>query len=171
MDLVTVLVLWALRDGRLEINALMHSVSSKAEQLDRLRFQGDAGEEAFRVIFSYILKVNRHSAPADFFRAVAPNLTPPTRTALMTIAEQLEARGRLQGRAEGEAKGRAEGKAEGERLLLQRLLVLKFGALSDAEQQLLAGASEKQLLTWSERVLTAASLSEVFQGEDCCARS
>jgi hypothetical protein len=178
LDLITALALWAFRDGRLEITSFMQSVSNRAQQLDQLRSQGDSGEEAFQVIFRYILKVNRHRAPADFLHAIAAELTPPTRTALMTIAEQLEARGREQGRlqgkaegeakgraegrAEGEAKGRAEGKAEGERLLLQRLLVLKFGALSDADQQLLAGASEKQLLTWSERVLTAASLSEVF---------
>ncbi len=68
----------------------------------------------------------------------------------MTLAEQLEAR------------GRAEGKAEGERLVLVRQLMLKFGELSDADRERLANASEEQLLGWSERVLTATSLDELF---------
>jgi predicted transposase YdaD len=76
----------------------------------------------------------------------------------MTIAEQLEARGIAKGRAEGEAKGRAEGL----RRALTHLLTLKFGVTDSSFSDRTEHASEEQLLLWSERVLSAASLSEVF---------
>ncbi|MEM7151746.1 MAG: Rpn family recombination-promoting nuclease/putative transposase [Myxococcota bacterium] len=61
-------------------------------------------------------------------------------------------------RAEGEARGRIEGEAR----TLLRLLELKFGPPTRATQQRLEGAGVEQLDRWVERVLTAATLEEVF---------
>jgi hypothetical protein len=51
---------------------------------------------------------------------------------------------------------------EGESLILQRLLTLKFGPLDEATQARLAAADSATLLAWSERVLTAHCLADVF---------
>ena len=51
---------------------------------------------------------------------------------------------------------------EGERALLRRLLTLKFGPLPEGAATVLDAATEQQLETWAERVLTAASLEEIL---------
>ena len=65
---------------------------------------------------------------------------------------------------QGLDEGRKEGHKEGESLMLQRLLTLKFGPLDAATQARLAAADSETLLVWGERVLTAGSLAEVFDG-------
>jgi predicted transposase/invertase (TIGR01784 family) len=65
---------------------------------------------------------------------------------------------RREGRLEGKAEGRLEGKAE----VLQRQLMLKFGELPDDIITRVVGATERDLARWSERVLSASSLDDVF---------
>jgi predicted transposase/invertase (TIGR01784 family) len=60
-------------------------------------------------------------------------------------------------------EGRQKGRQEGEARIVLRQLRLKFGSLeSDVEAQV-RSADPDRLLEWSERVLTAKSLQEVFQ--------
>ena len=59
-------------------------------------------------------------------------------------------------------EGRATGKAEGKAELLERLLTKKFGALPDAVRSQLMSASDDELNEWSEAVLIAKTLGEVF---------
>jgi predicted transposase/invertase (TIGR01784 family) len=66
------------------------------------------------------------------------------------------------GLARSKQEGRQEGRQEGERALLLRLLQLKFLELPDSIQQRVTDATDAQLLAWSERMLTASSLKEVF---------
>ncbi len=51
-----------------------------------------------------------------------------------------------------------EGKAD----LVLHLLSLKFGELTPALRERIASASEMELQRWSERLLTAGSLNDVF---------
>ena len=60
---------------------------------------------------------------------------------------------------EGKAAGKAEGKAE----LLERLLTKKFGALSEPSRSRLLSATDDELNAWSEALLVATTLEEVFQ--------
>jgi predicted transposase YdaD len=62
----------------------------------------------------------------------------------------------------GEKKGRQEGRQEGEAALLRRLLVRRFGALPAWAEENLARASIEELETWGDRVLDAATLTEVL---------
>ncbi len=68
----------------------------------------------------------------------------------------------VKGRSEGRLEGHAEGRVEGERAVLQKLLLLKFGALSDDARSKLATASEEDLDRWAARVLTATSAADIF---------
>ncbi|NJL28749.1 MAG: DUF4351 domain-containing protein [Thermoanaerobaculia bacterium] len=60
------------------------------------------------------------------------------------------------------SEGRKEGRKEGLATVFLRLLERKFGALSAALRKRVESADEDQLLTWSERVLSAKDLDEVF---------
>ena len=81
-----------------------------------------------------------------------------------------EAKGRSEGRSEGKAEGRAEGKAEGRaegqaeatRALVARQLERKFGPLTPEHQALLDSATLEQLEQYSDTLLTASFLDEVF---------
>ena len=61
-------------------------------------------------------------------------------------------------RREGKAEGRAEGKAEA----LQQLLTLKFGPLPPALAERVRTATEPDVERWTNRVLSAESLANVF---------
>jgi hypothetical protein len=77
----------------------------------------------------------------------------------MTTADML----RAEGRAEGLAEGLAEGVGKGAARTLMRLLTRKFGSLPDTARERIDAASIEQLDIWSERVLDAATLADVFR--------
>lgn len=68
-----------------------------------------------------------------------------------------------QGRREGHRKGRREGLREGEARVLSRQMERKFGVLADQVRERIAAADAEQILAWSERLLTARTLDEVFE--------
>lgn len=76
-------------------------------------------------------------------------------TTLMTLAEQLEDR--------GEKRGLAKGRVEGARSVLLKQLALKFSAISPELEERIARASEADLEKWSEKILSASSLDELFR--------
>jgi len=69
-----------------------------------------------------------------------------------------EEEGRQKGRQEGERKGERKGSAR----LLLHLLQMKFGELDEQTLSRVNSADAEQLLIWSERILDADSLEEVF---------
>ena len=77
----------------------------------------------------------------------------------MTAGQQLIEQGRQQGRQEG----RREGRREGECALLLRQLRRRFGDTVNADiEQRIATAPIEQIDTWAERVLSAATLTELL---------
>ena len=81
---------------------------------------------------------------------------------MQTWAEILKEEGREEGLEKGLEKGRQEGVKLGEMAVLERLLRLKFGSIDEAARARIATASSADLVQWSERVLTAESLGDVF---------
>ncbi|MEF8794365.1 hypothetical protein [Thiohalorhabdus sp.] len=74
----------------------------------------------------------------------------------MTVADEWLERGRQEGRQEG----RREGKAAA----LLRLVKAKFGPeIEAAHRERIEGAGTETLLNWSERILTAETVEEVFR--------
>ena len=71
-------------------------------------------------------------------------------------------KGLQKGLQKGLEKGRQEGRTEGEARILQRLLVARFGPLSQETQAALSTASTAQLEAWTDRFLSARTLDEVF---------
>lgn len=64
---------------------------------------------------------------------------------------------------EYEQKGIEKGIEKGEALLLQRLLVRRFGALPNEVVNRIATATSEQIETWGDRVLDAVTLDEIFR--------
>jgi hypothetical protein len=72
--------------------------------------------------------------------------------------------GRLEGKEEGRLEGKEEGRLEGKIETLLLLLRSKFGEVPRDVEARIHAAQESELLAWSERVLTAATLNDVFGG-------
>ena len=69
---------------------------------------------------------------------------------------------REQGREAGREAGRQEGRREGEAEILLRQLCIRFGTLPTDAVARVQAADPETLLRWSERVLSAATVAEVF---------
>jgi flagellar biosynthesis/type III secretory pathway protein FliH len=70
--------------------------------------------------------------------------------------------GLAEGRREGREEGREEGRLRGEAGLLLRLLSCKFGELPEGLVQRVNRAGCDDLCLWSQRMLEATTLAEVF---------
>ena len=118
--------------------------------------QAPNGLDALRLLLEYI-SVTSDADPTNV-QEFAKRIGPIAENAYMTAAEKLTKQGEEKGRKEGRKEGRQEGQAE----LVLRLLALRFGELPSNITQRVRAASDSELTQWAERVLTAASLDEVF---------
>lgn len=85
--------------------------------------------------------------------AFSKNLQHPD-TSLMTTAQRL--------RREGLEQGLTQGLTQGQSLTLVRLLIRRFGELPADRRQQVAAASQTELDRWTDRLLDANSLADVF---------
>jgi Putative transposase, YhgA-like/Domain of unknown function (DUF4351) len=125
------------------------------------------GLEALAQVIRYILEVNEHVGPDALRTLLEREIGPETKDVIVTAGQQLIEQGRQQGmeqgRQEGMEQGRQEGIQRGFQELLLRLLRQRFGEQVDAHvEQRVAAASIEQIEAWSGRVLSAASLGELF---------
>lgn len=79
--------------------------------------------------------------------------------AVMSTGQRLIEQGRMEGRTEGLQQGLHRGRAE----LLTRQLRRRFGDLPASILARIDGGTESELDLWAERVLSAASLEDVFR--------
>lgn len=114
-----------------------------------------------RTVLGYLETLLRYLAtaattlrPVDVRRALTQVLPTLEERIMPTMAETwLE---------EGRVEGRAQAVQAGERRVLLRLLELRFGKVPKTYQARLATADADTLLFWSERVLFAQRLADVF---------
>jgi hypothetical protein len=116
--------------------------------------QAPTGVGALALLISYILQATE--APPEQLQPFFDQLGERAKEAFMTGAQMLIERGKAEGRAGGEAKGKAE--------LLLRQMRRKYGRVPAGVAKRLRGAASADLDRWAERVLTEASLDEVFEG-------
>jgi predicted transposase/invertase (TIGR01784 family) len=117
--------------------------------------QAPHGLEALAQVMRYILEVNEHVGPEALQDLLERDLGPGAKDAIMTAGQQIFE----QGLEKGIEKGRRQGFQES----LLRLLRQRFGgAVTPPVEQRIAAASLEQIHAWSGRVLSAATLSELF---------
>jgi hypothetical protein len=116
-----------------------------------------SGVQALTAILCYLFKVS-DPEPSSIIEVLETKVGTRAVEAFMTYAERLI----QQGRAEGEARGRAEGEAKGRAEILRKQMTLKFGPLSPEMAKRINSAAITDLDRWSERVLSAQRIEEIF---------
>ncbi len=117
------------------------------------------GLNALAQVLCYILEVNDHVEREALQALLERELGPEAKEAIVTAGQQLIEQGRQEGRQEG----RREGRREGECAVLLRLLRRRFGTAVNADiEQRIATASIEQIDLWTERVLSAATLTDLL---------
>jgi predicted transposase YdaD len=113
-----------------------------------------SGVQALTAILCYLFKVT-DPEPSSIIEVLETRVGTRAVEAFMTYAERLIQQGEAKGRADGEAKGRAE--------ILRKQMTLKFGPLSSETEKRISSAAIADLDRWSERVLSAQRIEEIFR--------
>lgn len=130
------------------------SEASLMELIDQVNGWLEGNPELKRIFAIWIrAMVLRHSRN----RLVLPKVR-DLQELKMILADRFETWAR-----EHEHKGIEKGIEKGEALLLQRLLVRRFGPLPGDLMARIGSATQEQIERWSDRVLDAASLEDVFR--------
>lgn len=137
------LALWALRDARdpPRLFASFDFWGATMAEAGRTR----SGQEALSVLFEYMFQVLDRVHWSELHARIR-SLESLTEETTMTIAEMFREEGREQGRV----------------ATLRKLLVLKFQALDAASEARLQAATPEEVDRYLDRLLTADSLSAVF---------
>jgi predicted transposase/invertase (TIGR01784 family) len=126
------------------------------------------GLEALAQVMRYILEVNEHVEPEELQGLLERDLGPEAKDAIMTAGQRLIEQGRQQGIEQGIEQGRQQGIEQGRHRFqesLLRLLRQRFGgAVTPQVEQRIAAASLDQIDAWFARVVSAATLAELFAG-------
>ena len=93
-----------------------------------------------------------------------PYVTSVERLAIQRGMQQGMEKGLEKGRLEGKLEGKLEGETEKALLILERLLVRRFGPLGEGTCGRLHMATLEQLDLWTDRILDAPTLDAVFEG-------
>jgi predicted transposase/invertase (TIGR01784 family) len=121
------------------------------------------GLNALAQVLCYILEVNDNVEREALQALLEREIGPEAKEVIVTVGQQIRQEGIEQGRQEGRQEGRREGRREGECAVLLRLLRRRFGDAVNADiEQRIATASVEQIDTWAERVLSAATLTELL---------
>ena len=125
------------------------------------------GVAAVRAILRYILATTKKLDHEDIHGTVRRLFAPTGEGIMETLLDQMEElfmeKGIERGRREGMADGRREGIADSRRETLLRLLRRRFGALPESTLARVNAADIPVLDAWTDRVLTAHSLDEVWE--------
>ncbi|HEX7838159.1 MAG TPA: Rpn family recombination-promoting nuclease/putative transposase [Kofleriaceae bacterium] len=109
------------------------------------------GLEALAQVIRYILEVNEHVVPEALEALLERDLGPEAKDTIVTAGQRLIEQGIQQGRQQGIQE------------LLLRQLRQRFGNEVDVHvEQRIATASVEQIEAWSMRVLSAATLADLF---------
>jgi predicted transposase YdaD len=80
----------------------------------------------------------------------------------MRYVSSVERFGIEKGVLQGRIEGRLQGRQEGELRVLKKLLERRFGTLTTTLQERLNNATEADLDRWTEAVLSAPTVDDVF---------
>jgi len=144
------LVLWCLRDARRH-GEILRRLDRWGETMREV-LRAPTGVAALSAVLRYLLEVA--DVPIDELRAaVVARVGDEVKEAMATTAEKL--------RKEGRDEGRVEGRVEALRAVLLRLVRGRFGDVPVPVADRIASASAEQLEAWTDRVLVAATPSEI----------
>jgi flagellar biosynthesis/type III secretory pathway protein FliH len=121
--------------------------------------QAPNGLSALAQVLCYILRVSEHVERDELKALLAHHIGPETEEAIVTAGQLLID----QGFQEGFQQGERAGFQQGERATLLLLLRHRFGTQVDKHvEERVATASIERIETWTIRVLSAATLADLF---------
>jgi len=122
-----------------------------------------SGADALRRIFSYLVHVNDDFPDTNDFRDFLREHLDDSedQEILMNAAQKLHERGKKEGIEQGIEQGIERSLAR-QRSFLLKLLQKKFGVLSTDVGERVASADQDRLERWTEGLLVADSLQQVF---------
>lgn len=153
-------VIWALRDSR-NLEELIRNFAHWAGTL-RQALRAPNGVEAVGQLLRYFYAVVPQSQ-RERFCAIMLEHIPEVDEVELTIGEALVQEGVSRGIAQGIERGIEQGREQGRQQTLARQLELKFGPLSWTYAVRLQTATSEQLDAYTEAILFATSIEDVFQ--------
>jgi predicted transposase/invertase (TIGR01784 family) len=129
--------------------------------------QAPNGLSALAQVLCYILRVSEHVERDELKALLAHQIGPETEEAIVTAGQLLIDQGFQDGFQQGERAGFQQGERagfqQGERATLLLLLRHRFGNQVDKHvEERVATASIERIETWTIRVLSAATLADLF---------
>lgn len=88
--------------------------------------EAEDGQSLVQTALTYLLTAGEVKDSQAFLKTVETHLSAETGASIMTIAKQIEAKGRMEGRVEGRMEGRAEGEIEAKKKIAVKLLKQKL---------------------------------------------
>jgi hypothetical protein len=123
-------------------------------ELVRQVLGASGGMAALDMIFRYMWVVNEKLGIEELRQLVEREIGKDVEEAIVNAVDTLL--------AEGRNKGLEQGRSEGQRQMLVRQLGKRFGTLPNDAVARVSAATLETLEIWSDRVLTASTLSEVL---------
>jgi len=126
------------------------------DQADQPPMTPPLGADAIDAIGWYALAVTEVAAET-LSETFATILHRPENTIMSTLERTFQ---------KGLAEGKAEGKAEGRAATILRMLQIRFGTLGSWVEQRVQNGSAQDFDAWTDRILGAASVAEVLDGQN-----
>jgi hypothetical protein len=154
------LVLWLLRN--VGTPGLLTALRENDHTFKSLKRLGRSAKYRGNLLAFYTYLYLTVDVPSEEIHDFAHEHGGNAEEAEMTAAQRLIEQGLEKGLEKGRIEGRAEGRTEGAAATLERQIGLKFGGVDDATRTRLANASAEELALWTDRILSAQSLEELF---------
>ncbi len=120
------------------------------------------GLKSLAQVLCYILQVNDHVKEDELTKLLEREIGPEAKEAIVTAGQQLIEQGRQQGIEQGRQQAIEQGRQRLQEVLM-RLLRQRFGdEVTVHAERRIATASVEQIETWTARVLSAATLTELL---------
>lgn len=134
------------------------------DELVRRVLRAPSGVAAFALVLRYLLVVAPVN-PKTFGRLLGKKAGPKAEQTMKTAADVLLEQGERRGLKKGVKQGLQQGVKQGLQQVLVRQLGLRFGELAPSVVARVRAASTEQVELWADRVLTAATLDDVFAAQ------
>ncbi|MBS0359568.1 MAG: Rpn family recombination-promoting nuclease/putative transposase [Proteobacteria bacterium] len=145
---------------------IINYIKQIAPELQKLEVIG-GGSDYIVLLLNYVLTQGETAQAKALLEFVEHELSPQVGEKIMTIAEQFIEQGKKYGIQEGINRGIdqgiTQGIRQGQHTIFIRQLERKFSLIPQAYQELIKQADEETLLSWSECILYAKTLEEVFE--------
>ncbi len=125
--------------------------------------KGSSGFSLSKIVLKYVLDGTETQDFDLFAKSIQEYLSPELGEEIMTLAQELIQRGHRQGISQGISQGIHQGIHQGGVAVLTRLLKRRFQQVPPSYLIKIEQANAETLLSWSEKILEAKSLEEVFE--------